>query len=130
MNVCENEILKSEDIVKGIQIVTKQIDIPFEKLVNSGRTIASRGGIAILVSTVDVPIGNDIGVVCASGTDKVKVKQVADLVRKLGYNGRYLYVYHSGDKICRCYIKGITNIDINKLLEEANDKIKSEILRK
>ncbi|HJJ55641.1 MAG TPA: alanine--tRNA ligase [Methanocorpusculum sp.] len=120
-HISELEISKiSGEVVNDIEIVTKQIDLPRKDLVTITRTIASRGGVAILVTTVD----GGIGVVCASGIpDKVHAgKLVSSVCGCLGGKGG------GNDNTAQGVVSDITKI--NESLKMANDMIKSEILRK
>ena len=82
--IAEMEISRIEGKqINGVEVVCKQLDISRKELVSVASAVAARGGIAVLVTAAD-----GVGVVVASGTDKVHAgKLVGDVCAVLGGKG-------------------------------------------
>jgi alanyl-tRNA synthetase len=75
--IAELELSRLEGVVvNGVEIVIEQVNISRKELVVIAGAIADRGGVAVLITTVD-----GIGVVAASGvTDKIHAGQLVSAV--------------------------------------------------
>ncbi|HJJ35801.1 MAG TPA: alanine--tRNA ligase, partial [Methanocorpusculum sp.] len=82
--IAEMEISRLEgEKVNGTEIVFKQLDISRKELVSVASAVAARGGVAVLITSAD-----GVGVVAASGTDKVNAgKLVGEVCTVVGGKG-------------------------------------------
>ena len=82
--IAELEISRIEgETVNGVEVVIKQLDISRKELVTVASAVAERGGVAVLISTAE-----GVGVVAASGTDKVNAgKVVSEVCAVVGGKG-------------------------------------------
>lgn len=82
--IAELEISRLQgEVVGGVEVVVKQLDISRKELVTVASAVAARGGVAVLITTAD-----GVGVVAASGTDKVHAgKLVSEVCAVVGGKG-------------------------------------------
>ena len=82
--IAELELSRLEGVdINGVEVVIKQIDVSRKELVSVAGAIGERGGVAVLITAAD-----GIGVVAASGSDKVHAgKLVSAVCAELGGKG-------------------------------------------
>jgi alanyl-tRNA synthetase len=115
--IAELELSRLEGVmVNGVEIVIKQVNISRKELVVIAGAIAGRGGVAVLITTID-----GVGVVAASGvTDKIHAGQlVSAICVELGGKG--------GGKENLAQGAGSDAAKIEDAIATANDFIRAQL---
>lgn len=112
--IAELELSKIEgNVIGGVEVAVKQIDVSRKELVSIAGAISDRGGVAVLITASD-----GIGVVVSSGTPKVNAgKVVSQVCAVLGGKG--------GGKANLAQGAGSDASAVDKALEIGKDIVKS-----